>query len=154
VYTLTLSNGAPFWVIGNELGLLPKPLHRTSLTITPGERMDVVIDFEPYANNTEILLQNSAPAPYPGAAGVGVVPNVMKFVVKPGGGAHTAPLPATLRPFTPIPESEAIQTRTLELYKVPDPCTGQRWSINGLRWDDISEHPVLGTTEARDGQFR
>lgn len=146
-YTLNLSNGAPFWVIGNELGLLPNPLHRTSVTITPGERLDVVIDFQPYGNNTEILLLNSAPAPYPGTPGQGVVANVMKFVVKPGGSPHTAPLPATLRPFTPIPESEAAQTRTLELYKVPDECTGQRWSINGLRWDDITEFPVRGTTE-------
>jgi spore coat protein A len=147
VYTLALSNGAPFWVIGDEGGLLPKPLHRTSLTITPGERMDVVIDFQPYSNGTEIILQNSAPAPYPGSPGVGVIPNVMKFVVVAGGGAHTALLPATLRTVTPIPESEAAQTRTLELYKVADACTGQRWSINGLRWDDITEHPVLGTTE-------
>ena len=147
VYTLTLSNGAPFWVLGTDLGLLAKPLRRTTLTLTPGERMDVVIDFQPYGNGTEIILQNSAPAPYPGSPGVGVIPNVMKFVVVPGGGAHTAPLPATLRTVTPIPESEAAQTRTLELYKVADECTGQRWSINGLRWDDITEHPALGTTE-------
>ena len=147
VYTLSLSNGAPFWVIGNELGLLPSPLRRTTLTITPGERLDVVIDFQPYGNNTEIVMQNSAPAPFPGSPGEGVIPNVMKFIVVPGGGAHTAALPATLRPVPPIPESEAVQTRTLELYKVPDECIGQRWSINGLRWDDITEFPALGTTE-------
>lgn len=146
-YTLALSNGAPFWVIGSELGLLPTPVHRTRLTITPGERMDVVIDFQSYPVGTEIILENSAPAPYPGSPGVGVIPNVMKFVVVTGGGAHTAPLPATLRPVVPIPEAEAAQTRTLELYKVPDECTGQRWSINGLRWADITEHPALGTTE-------
>jgi len=78
---------------------------------------------------------------------VGVIPNVMRFVVKPGGSPYTNPLPATLRPFTPIPEGEAVQNRTLELYKVPDDCTGQRWSINGLRFDDITEFPVRGTTE-------
>ena len=147
IYSLSLSNGAPLWVIGDEQGLLPQPLMRTSLTITPGERMDVVIDFQPYSNGTEIILQNSAPAPYPGTPGVGVIPNVMKFVVVPGGGAFTSPLPATLRTVNRIPESEALQTRTLELYKVPDDCTGQRWSINGLRWQDITEHPALGTTE-------
>ena len=147
VYTLSLSNGAPFWVIGDEGGLLPKPLMRSSLTITPGERMDVVIDFQPYSNGTEIILQNSAPAPYPGDPGVGVIPNVMKFVVVAGGGAFTSPLPASLRPVPRIPETDAIQTRTLELYKVPDACTGQRWSINGLTWEDITEHPALGTTE-------
>jgi FtsP/CotA-like multicopper oxidase with cupredoxin domain len=147
VYTLALSNGAPFWVIGDEGGLLPKPMSRTSLTITPGERMDVVIDFQPYSNGTEIILQNSAPAPYPGSPGVGVIPNVMKFIVVAGGGAFTSPLPATLRAVTRIPETDAVQTRSLELYKVPDACTGQRWSINGLTWEDITEHPALGTTE-------
>jgi spore coat protein A len=147
VYTLALSNGAPFWVIGDELGLLPKPLYRTSLTLTPGERIDVVIDFQGYSNGTQIVLQNSAPAPFPGTPGVGVIPNVMKFVVVQGGGAFTSPLPATLRPVTRIPESEASVTRTLELYKVPDVCTGQRWSINGLRWTDITEQPALGSTE-------
>jgi spore coat protein A len=86
VYTLALSNGLGFWVVGDELGLLSKPLYRTSLTITPGERMDVVIDFQPYANGTEIVLQNSAPAPYPGSPGVGVIPNVMKFVSSRAGG--------------------------------------------------------------------
>jgi len=117
------------------------------LTLTPGERMDVVIDFQPYTNGTQIILQNSAPAPYPGTPGVGVIPDVMKFVVVNGGGAYTAALPANLRPFTPIPEAEAIRTRTLELFKVPDECTGQRWSINGLRFSDITEFPALGTTE-------
>jgi len=147
VYTLSLSNGAPFWVIGDEGGLLPSPLRRTALTITPGERLDVVVDFQPYGNNTQIVMQNSAPAPYPGEPGEGVIPNVMKFIVTPGGGAHTAPLHTFLRSVPPIPESEAIRTRTLELYKVPDECTGQRWSINGLRWGDITERVGLGTTE-------
>jgi spore coat protein A len=147
VYTLSLSNGAPFWLIGDEGGLLPSPLRRTTLTVTPGERFDVVIDFQGYTNGTQIVMQNSAPAPFPGTPGEGVVPNVMRFVVVQGGGAHTAPLPASLRPVPRIPESEAVQTRTLELYKVPDACTGQRWSINGLRWNDITEQPTLGTTE-------
>ncbi len=29
-----------------------------------------------------------------------------------------------------------------------DACTGERWTINGLRWSDaITEMPILGTTE-------
>jgi FtsP/CotA-like multicopper oxidase with cupredoxin domain len=71
----------------------------------------------------------------------------MKFVVVAGSGAFTSPLPTTLRPVPRISEAEAVQTRTLELYKVPDACTGQRWSINGLRFADITERPTLGTTE-------
>lgn len=145
-YALALSNGASFQVIGSDGGLLPAPVTRTSVTVSPGERMDLVIDFEPYAAGTEILLLNDAPAPYPGAAGVGVVPNVMKFVVGSTVG-HTGPVPATLRPLVAIPEGEATRTRHFLLRKGADACTGSTWLINDLRWDDITERPELGTTE-------
>ena len=42
---------------------------------------DVVIDFAGYEPGREIILVNSAPAPFPGAPGIGVVPDVMKFIV-------------------------------------------------------------------------
>ena len=58
-----------------------RPSTRTTLTITPGERADVVIDFAAYAHGTEIMLTNCAPAPFPGRRGSGVIPNVMKFIV-------------------------------------------------------------------------
>src|SRR5678816_526665 len=49
VYHLALSNGATFWQIGTDTGLAPAPVALTSLTLVPGERADVVIDFQPYA---------------------------------------------------------------------------------------------------------
>lgn len=145
-YRLTLSNGAPFVVIGSDGGLLPAPVTVDALTLQPGERADVVIDFAAYAPGTEIVLTNDAPAPYPGVAGQGVVPNVMKFVVGSEAG-HTAPIPATLRPFTPIDESEATVSRQFLLRKSADPCTGSVWLINDMHWDEITERPQLGTTE-------
>jgi spore coat protein A len=144
---LSLSNGATFHQIGTDLGLLSAPVPLTSLTVSPGERADVVIDFAGYAPGTEIVLTNSAPAPYPGTPGVGVIANVMKFIVTSQGG-HTAPLPTTLRPVTPIPEAQASVTREFVLRKMPGPCnTGQMWAINDLEFDDIVEYPRLDTTE-------
>ena len=146
-YTLTLSNGAPFTIIGTEGGLLPAPVVKTEFTMTPGERFDVVIDFAPYPAGTEIILQNSAPAPFPGTPGEGVIPNVMKFIVvgEPG---HTDPIPATLVAVPPIPEPEAVQHRDLVLSKMSDPCTGSVWMINGKHFQDpIDEFPKLGTAE-------
>ena len=46
-----------------------------------------------------------------------------------------------------IDEADAVATRDLVLDKVPDACTGSRWAINGLGWDDITEMPALGTSE-------
>jgi hypothetical protein len=33
------------------------------------------------------------------------------------------------------------------LRKMDDHCTGSRWAINDLSWADVTEFPVLGTTE-------
>jgi spore coat protein A len=145
-WRLALSSGAPFQVLGMEGGLLHAPVSLTPITLGPGERADVVVDFAPYAAGTEILLTNSAPAPFPGVAGVGVLPNVMKFVVTSQTG-HTAALPATLRPQEVLHEANATVVRDLELRKSPDPCGESAWLINGLRFGDVTELPVLGSTE-------
>jgi len=94
---------------------------------------------------TEILMKNSAPAPYPGSPGVGVVPDVMKFVVQNQSG-HTEQLPASLRPMEILQETDAIKARDFALSKEPNACDA-RWTINSLGWDDITEYPQLGTTE-------
>lgn len=145
-YTLSLSNAATFHQIASDGGLFAAPVPLTQFTISPGERADVVIDFEPYAVGTELILTNSAPAPYPGTPGEGVIPNVMKFIVGPATG-HTAPLPQTLRPLDTLPEATSVLERQFLLRKLSEPCTGTAWYINGLMWDDITEFPVLGTTE-------
>ncbi|QQS07891.1 MAG: multicopper oxidase domain-containing protein [Phycisphaerales bacterium] len=150
--TLALSDNATFWQIGTDMGLLPAPVAINSLTISPGERADVVINFASYAPGTEIILENSAPAPFPGSPGVGVIPNVMKFIVGSDAG-DTDPLPTTLASVPVIPEAEATVTREFLLRKTPvtigacDNVTQSIWTINGLMWDDIVERPVLGTTE-------
>jgi spore coat protein A len=146
-YTLSLSRaGMQFQQIGTEGGLLSAPVPRSQITFGPGERADVVVDFAGIPAGAEILLTNSAPAPYPGVAGEGVIPNVMKFVVTSQAG-YTAPLPASLRAVGSIPESEAVMQRDFELRKGTNACTGSMWTINDLGWRDITEFPELGTTE-------
>jgi spore coat protein A len=146
-YRLALSHpGMQFRQIGTDGGLLPAPVPLDEITMGPGERADVVVDFAGLSTGTEVLLTNSAPIMFPGTPGDGVIPQVMKFVVTSGVG-HTAPLPVTLRPLARISESEASQQREFELRKGEDPCSGSAWLINGLRWDDVTEYPELGTTE-------
>jgi spore coat protein A len=149
VYTLSLdppSGSLTFTVIGNEGGLLEQPAHGVSeLTIGPGERYEVVVDFASYAANDEILLENSAPAPFPN--GSVDVTQVMKFVVGDQAG-DTDSVPSALRTTERLQEGDALQTRDLELKKSGlDACGRSFWEINGLHWDDITEEPILGTTE-------
>ncbi|MCA9289636.1 MAG: multicopper oxidase family protein, partial [Phycisphaerales bacterium] len=145
-YTLALDDGRTFRQIGSDGGLLEAPVALTSLTIMPGERADIVVDFQDDPLGAEILLVNSAPAPFPGAAGVGVVPNIMKFVVT-GGAAYSDPLPDTLRVIEPLDEAEAVIERDFELRKYTTECNGSWWLVNGVDWHHIHEYPVLGTSE-------
>jgi FtsP/CotA-like multicopper oxidase with cupredoxin domain len=146
VLTLALTNGATMTQIGSDGGLLAAPITRASITLTPAERADIVVDFTNFAPGAEVLMLNSAPAPYPGTPGVGVVPNVMKFIVtEPVGGSGQ--VPAVLRTITPLAESSAAVTRTFMLERQVHPCMGFMWTINGLMWDDITEFPRYGNVE-------
>jgi spore coat protein A len=149
VYTLSLAPPAGtlnFTVIGTEGGLLPAPVSGLAeLTLGPGERYDVVVDFQGQPPGSEILLLNSAPAPYPN--GTPSLPELLKFVVV-AGAAHTNPLPASLRPVPPIDPEDSVIERDFVLRKAADEgCGRQNWLINGLGWHDITEYPELGTVE-------
>ncbi|MDP3938831.1 MAG: DNRLRE domain-containing protein, partial [Deltaproteobacteria bacterium] len=154
---LSLSNGASMRIIGQEGGLLPAPVTVTEITLGPAERADTIIDFAPYATGTEIILQNDAPAPFPGTPGVGVIPEVMKFIVQAEAG-DTDPVPSTLRTLEVLDENDAVIERTFELKKGPsDPCAPFEWEVvttqglngaaTGSKWVDITEFPELDTTE-------
>jgi spore coat protein A len=148
-YTLALSNGATFHQIGTDQGLMNAPVPLTQLTIMPGERADIVMDFSSYTRGTEIILTNSAPAPFPGFPGVGVIPDVMKFIVGTSIG-HIAQLPSSLAIVQPLPAEEAFIHRDFNLALMPNDCPdhdGLMWGINGMHWDDITEFPIQGATE-------
>ena len=55
----------PFWVIGSDGGLLPKPAQKTSLLIAPGERFDVIVDFTRLPLGSTVMMTNDANEPYP-----------------------------------------------------------------------------------------
>jgi spore coat protein A len=74
------------------------------------------------------------------------VPDVMKFVVQAEAG-HTDAIPESLRPMETLDPMDAVTTRNFVLRKLSNPCNGSMWLINDLQWDDITEYPVLGTTE-------
>ena len=105
----------------------------------------MIVDFAGYASGDEILLSNSAGAPFPN--GPVDVARVMKFRVTSQMG-DTDPIPATLRPIQRIDPAEAVGTRDFRLKQSGlDGCGRQMWEINGLHWKDITEFPQLGTTE-------
>jgi spore coat protein A len=154
VYDLRLENlddpaqVIPFNLIGTDGGLIDGPIPLATINAAPAERFDVVIDFAVFPAGTEIILRNDDASSPP-------LPNIMKFVVTSDPGYTTA-LPGTLRPVTPILESDAAGTRRFLLDRVDEPCAGKEWLVKSLdsagnvigeHWDDITEFPILGETE-------
>ncbi|MDH3589198.1 MAG: multicopper oxidase domain-containing protein, partial [Gammaproteobacteria bacterium] len=152
-YSLRLENQAdpgqlvPFSLIGTDLGLITAPIVLERIDMVPAERFDVVVDFAAFPTGAQIVLRNDdTTSP--------LIPNVMRFDVVDTAG-HTDPVPATLRPVTPIPEAQADVTRWFRLERVAESCAGNEWLIQTLdgpggtptgdeHWDDMSEFVTLG----------
>ena len=89
----------PKWyVIGNDLGFMNQGVDvtNTGITIAPGERIDMVVDFTGLTGN--YTLTNSAATPFPaGTAPTGGATQVMRFdIVLPKNTAVPAPVTANL----------------------------------------------------------
>jgi spore coat protein A len=147
-YSLALDSGQSFYQIGTDGGLLEKPVEVKQITLTAGERADVIVDFS--KRRGEVQLVNSAPAPFPGDPEKGVIRDIMQFRVT-GSSVDDSSLPAKLAQVPRLREERAVNFRSFNLDMVEEnpKCTepGFRWLINGLGWDDITEYPELGSIE-------
>lgn len=94
----TLGPLPKMYVIGNDLGFMNKgvDITNTGITIAPGERIDLVVDFTGLTGN--YTLMNSAPSPFPaGTPPTGGATLVMRFdITLPKNNAVPAPITANL----------------------------------------------------------
>jgi FtsP/CotA-like multicopper oxidase with cupredoxin domain len=58
IYNLALSNNADLIVIGNDGGLLKNPVTVKNILLSPGERLDVLVNFSGLSMGTEVFLEN------------------------------------------------------------------------------------------------
>jgi FtsP/CotA-like multicopper oxidase with cupredoxin domain len=58
LFKLALSNGAPFTLIGNDGGLLETAATVGQIEFSPGERLDLLVDFRGLAVGTKVMLQD------------------------------------------------------------------------------------------------
>ena len=137
-YSLALSNSQAMVQVGNEGGLLAAPVSRTTISLAPAERADVVIDFSKIPMGTSVRLT--------GANSWRTGGDVMRFdVVKPLNGTDTGPIATTLRTIAPLSTTGAV-TRTFTLDRG---YNGAKWTINGHGYDPnvYDATPKLGSTE-------
>jgi spore coat protein A, manganese oxidase len=134
-YNLSIGDKLPVHQIGTDQGFLPAPVPQEILTVGPGERADLVVDFSGAAGQN-VLLRNR-------------MLNFMQFRVGRKAASTSAPVPASLRPVPKIAESEALKTRTLTLNQYMDPGTkAMLMLLNATRWSEpVTEKPALNTVE-------
>jgi spore coat protein A len=134
-FHFSLSDGLTFTQIGSDQGLLAAPVEQKFLSLAPGERADVVVDFAA-ARGRNVTLKND-------------VLDVLQFRVGDHAVKEASALPALLRPIVRTPEKSAIKTRNLTLEEI-DNLVGEPTTmmLNGLHWCmPITENPVIDTVE-------
>jgi spore coat protein A len=152
VYTLRLSGNTVITQIGGDQGYLPAPVTMTQLTIAPGERADVVIDFAGMAGQT-LIMKNNAKIPFPNGAAADprTVGQIMAFRVGSTVTKPDAPIPGTLANIT-TPQQTG-PTRKLALFEMTDqygrllPQLGTVQDGAQMFHDPASEIIRLGDTE-------
>lgn len=158
VYVLNFG-GITFWQIGTELGFLNRPVPMRTITIAPGERADIVIDFANVEARRrgrtrvrQLIVTNSGATPFP--LGAPVTPGadtIMRFDVS---------LPLAMTPLTkvdsgtrlrglPVPAGQSA-TPTLAAATVPV-GTPVRKILLGEGADQYGRiTPMLGTYDPAD----
>ncbi|HEX3175024.1 MAG TPA: multicopper oxidase family protein, partial [Solirubrobacterales bacterium] len=147
-YDLHLSNGAPLVQIGTDSGLMPRPVRRDNVLLSPGERAEVVVDFAGAGGETVELRSSRRHGGREGAGSTPYVGALMQFRVAPGRVRDRTRVPRALRPlpvWTRHVSRKPDRTWTVSiggLFKTT-------WQINGRTFNPARAEafPRLGTTE-------
>ena len=154
----------PIWQIGSDEGLLNTPVKLAQLTLGPGERADVIVDFTKFKPGTRFVLTNTAPTPFPGGARVvaRLTDRIMAFDVVAATSADTSFVPSRttlLNRTEPVPAPAIVApTRDMALYETTDrygritpllgtPAGSADFMDPHNPFDQIAYDPVNGTTE-------
>ncbi|HEY2801554.1 MAG TPA: multicopper oxidase domain-containing protein [Chthoniobacterales bacterium] len=144
IYTLALSSGDDLVQIASDGGLLAAPVSRSAITVSPAERVEVVIDFANYPLGTSLILKNQdTTAPR--------ITDIMRFDVvrdEPDNSTVPAILRPELKKQRVIPGGGDPVERTFTLE--PGTIDGRSvWTINGQLYDParIDAAPHLNATE-------
>ena len=140
IFDFSLSNQQKFHQIGTEQGLLPAPVETDYLSLAPGERADLIVDFSGHAGEKIVLQDDNTDGD----------PAVMQFRVGRSNSAKdTSLLPSTLRPVARLAETQAVKTRTMMLNDViANSDVPVAMLLNNTEWGaPVTENPTLNSVE-------
>ncbi len=155
--------GPPMWIIGTDGGLLDLPVRldpslQQKLLVMPGERYDVVVDFNDTAwrlanpnFSGQLILRNTGNTPYPGGDApdpattgqilkcfIGAAPTRDRGYDPASGIALRTPMVRLANPTTGTANVAANVTRQLTLNEVIGPGGPVEVLVNNTKWDGLS----------------
>ncbi len=138
ILVLRLSDATPMLQIANEGGVLAAPLARSTLTLAPGERAEVLVNFgTANAGQVTRLLASTAGGGMGMGMGMGAGPDTevtaltMRADLPRQPGAMSSP-PTRLSPAPAVSVGPGATVRTFSL---DGGMMGSRFTINGRRFD-------------------
>ncbi len=145
IYNLALSNGADFYIIGSDSGMLAQPEKVKNTLLGPGERLDFLIDFSRIKIGEKVHLNSEKFTNMGGSQG-GQSFKIISFNVTIQA-TDSFKMPASLIPFSSIQGSSKTRTFTLSMRMV-NMNRGMN-TINGkvFKADRIDETVNFGATE-------
>ncbi|MFF0425317.1 multicopper oxidase family protein [Streptomyces sp. NPDC004520] len=143
IFALGLSDGTPLTQIASDGGLLERPVAVPVLTLSPGERADVVVDFSRHPVGTRLVLTNSGPG-RPEQIGKVLRFDVVRTADDP---SSVPPVLRALPPAGALPK--AAVTRDIALGMDEDGRPDPRGFINGQMYDPdrIDTTVAFGSSE-------
>ncbi|CAI7786254.1 unnamed protein product [Closterium sp. NIES-53] len=114
----------PFLQIASEAGYLNRPVFLRRITLAPGERACIIVDFSQLPAGTTIRVKNRAAAPYPGGdLPTGDLQYVMQFNVEGDPVADPSTVPARLNYIPLLNLKNIATTREVTLSEMEDKAT-------------------------------
>lgn len=145
IYALTMSDDRPMHLIGTDTGLLDRPIALQDLTLAPGERYELLVDF---GDGGDVSLL-SGQSTNMGMMGGGMMGGrrssgppfeILPFKVEPSLTARITTLPDDLGGSRPDMDATGANRRNVTLDMAMGPgmmmrASGNRFSINGQAFD-------------------
>lgn len=134
IYKLAWDNGMPMTVIGTDGGLLPHPIEKPYLMLSPGERRDVYVDFSDMPKGTVVKLLSLAyehGGPGSGFPIQGSPMELWRISIDRLEDGY-ANLPSTLRPMPQWDKASAVNNGNSRVFAL-EYMGG--WSINGRMFE-------------------
>ena len=144
-----------FRQVMSDGGYLSSPVSLSSLLITPGQRMGIVVDFSRLpASVSSVLLVNNATSPYPGPnQPPSQVATIMKFKMRRRPAVDLSRVPRKLATIPTAQPSLAVnypRGRDIALTQTDDAATKRplTFQIEKSMWTDaVTIKPAYGTAE-------